>query len=343
MRAALIDKPLSFVFTDVPEPQITRPDEVKIHVHVTGICGSEVHAYHGTHPFRIPPIVSGHEFAGTVVETGKDVTVCKTGDRVTAEPHYGCGECSLCRDGKYNICEKKRVLGSGEWTGSFGEYIVVPESTVIPLPGNLSFEAGALIEPLAVAMHAVRTSGIGMGDSICIIGCGPIGLSILLCAKMAGVSRIIVSDALEANLRMAREMGSTDEVNPLKQNLREEVRRLTGAAGTDVTFLAFGNRQVYDDALSITRRGGAISQIALMDEPFPIDIAKTQQKEMRILGSNMYLRRDFEIVRDALSDGRLKAAEAMISEILPIEQAAEAMEMADKKTKPVVKVLLRFV
>lgn len=122
----------------MPEPQIRYDKDVKIRIRKCGICGSEVHALHGMHPFRIPPVLSGHEFAGDVVEVGKGVTKFKPGDRVTGEPQYGCGECYYCKHGMYNLCTSKRVLGAsykvpeldnGEWTGSMGEYIVVPEKT----------------------------------------------------------------------------------------------------------------------------------------------------------------------------------------------------------------------
>ncbi len=151
--------------SDMPEPQIRYDKDVKIRIRKCGICGSEVHALHGMHPFRIPPVLSGHEFAGDVVEVGKGVTKFKPGDRVTGEPQYGCGECYYCKHGMYNLCTSKRVLGAsykvpeldnGEWTGSMGEYIVVPEKTVVKLADNVSYEEGALIEPVANGIYAVR-------------------------------------------------------------------------------------------------------------------------------------------------------------------------------------------
>lgn len=156
--------------SDMPEPQIRYDKDVKIRIRKCGICGSEVHALHGMHPFRIPPVLSGHEFAGDVVEVGKGVTKFKPGDRVTGEPQYGCGECYYCKHGMYNLCTSKRVLGAsykvpeldnGEWTGSMGEYIVVPEKTVVKLADNVSYEEGALIEPVANGIYApcaVQTS-----------------------------------------------------------------------------------------------------------------------------------------------------------------------------------------
>ena len=172
MRAGFIEKPSVAMFRDdMPEPQLTEDNQVKIQVKTTGICGSEVHAYHGRHAWRVPPLVSGHEFAGVVAAVGRNVTQYKVGDRVTAEPQYGCGHCELCQAGHYNLCKDKKILGATYWSGSFGEYVVVPEQCVIPLADTVSFEQGALIEPLAVGMHAVRTHKVSRQHSIAVIGC----------------------------------------------------------------------------------------------------------------------------------------------------------------------------
>lgn len=341
MRAALIDKPLSIKLTDVPEPVITKGNEVKIKTVVTGICGSEVHAFHGTHPFRIPPVVSGHEVAGIIVEVGSEVTKFKVGDRVTVEPHYGCGTCEMCEKGLYNICPEKLVLGSKGWIGSFGEYFVVPEQTVIKLPDNLSFEEGALIEPVAVGMHAVKLSSLGVGDTTAIIGTGPIGLGVMLSAKLAGASKIIMTDALDYNLKIAQEMGCKDTINITKENARQKVSVLTGGKGVDVTFIAFGSESTFADALHITKRGGTIVEIAIMSAPVRITVSILQLNEKKLIGSNMYTRRDFEIVIDAIANGKINV-KPLISKVMPIEDVKKAMEIVDKKTENVIKVLLSF-
>ncbi|MDK2801089.1 MAG: L-iditol 2-dehydrogenase [Clostridiales bacterium] len=341
MRAALIDKPFSVKFTHVSEPMITKANEVKIQTFVTGICGSEVHAFHGTHPFRIPPLVSGHEVAGVIIEVGSDVKDYKVGDRVTVEPHYGCGLCNLCKEGRYNICSQKLVLGAKDWSGSFGEFFVVPEQTVIKLPDNLSFEKGVLIEPIAVGMHAVRQSGLSVGQTVAIIGTGPIGLGVMLSAKMAGASKIIMTDALDFNLEVAQKMGCKYTINALKEDVFRKVLEITDGKGVDVTYIAFGNESTFADALKITKRGGAISEIAIVGVPVKIPISTLQLNEIRLYGSNMYTRIDFEIVRDAIANGDFDV-EPLISKIMPIEEVEKAMKIVDKKLENVIKVLLKF-
>ncbi len=341
MRAGFIEKPEVAYFKEVEEPRLQHPTDVKIQVKVTGICGSEVHAYHGKHPFRIPPVVSGHEFSGVIVEVGSGVTRYKVGERVTAEPHYGCGLCAECREGHYNVCADKRVLGANGWSGSFGEFIVVPESTVVKLDDKVTFEQGALIEPLAVGMHAVRQNDVSLGQTILIIGAGTIGLGVFLCARLANPERIIMADVVDNNLKIAAAMGCVHTINSAADDLEARVLELTGGVGADVTFLAFGNAPVVELAAKCTRRGGVISEIAIMPNGVGAPYGMIQSKELVLRGSNMYVRKDYEVVVDALGKGQMDTS-LMISKIYPIEQMTEAMEMADKRTEPVVKVLMKF-
>lgn len=341
MRAAVIDKPFSIELKEVDLPFIKQDYEVKIKVVVTGICGSEIHAYHGTHPFRVPPVISGHEFAGVVVEIGKEVKSVSVGDRVTVEPHYGCGVCRPCQRGAYNICKEKKVLGTQEWTGSFGEYIIVPENTVVKLPDNVSFEQGALIEPIAVGVHAVINADVVLGDSVAILGAGPIGLGLLLAAKNSGATKIFVTDALDYNLDIAKKMGATNVINSLKEDMTEIILNETNGEGVGKVFLAVGIESVLNDSFKILRRGGKLAEVALFGKKPQVEISCVQNKEITILGSNMYTKADFEIAAEAIAANMFDTS-LMISKIMPIEDIKNAINIVDKKTENVVKVLLKF-
>ena len=306
MRAGFIESAgIAYFRDDADEPRITMPDQVKIRVKVTGICGSELHAYHGAHPWRIPPVISGHEFSGTICEIGSAVTNCKVGDRVTAEPQYGCGKCRDCKNGRYNICSKKRVLGATYWSGSFGEYIVVPEKCVVKLADNVSFENGALIEPLAVGMHAIRENGIQKGGTLAIIGCGTIGLGILLCAKCFSPQTVIAIDILDFNLQKAKEMGADYCINSQKEDVITRISEVTGGEFVDITFIAFGSAESVKQAAQITRPGGVLSEIAIMED-CPAPFSTIQVKEQKIVGSNMYVSDDFRLVANYISSGKIK-------------------------------------
>jgi L-iditol 2-dehydrogenase len=342
MRAGFIEAPLKAMFRDdMAEPQITAANQVKIQVKVSGICGSEVHAYHGKHAWRVPPLVSGHEFSGVVAEVGQAVTSCKVGDRVTAEPQYGCGHCGLCQEGRYNLCAEKKILGATYWSGSFGEYVVVPEQCVIPLATGVSFEEGALIEPLAVGMHAVRTHKVSREDTIAVIGCGTIGLGVILCAGCYSPKKIIGIDVVDFNLEKAREMGADVTFNSLNDQVTEEIMKLTDGQGVDIAFLAFGNAACVKQAAEITKRGGIIAEIAVMGNDVVAPFNMIQVKELQMIGSNMFTAKDFKAVINGIANGKIKL-EGFVTKRFPIEQMHDAMEYADKRPEPQVKVVLEF-
>ena len=326
---------------DMPEPQLEKDTDVKVRIRCCGICGSEVHALHGKHPFRIPPIVSGHEVAGDVVEVGSAVKDFKVGDRVVVEPHYGCGECWYCKHGLYNVCVNKKVLGAMGWSGGLGEYIVTPECTLVHLSDTLSYEEGALIEPVANGMYAVRNTEITKDSTICIIGAGPIGIGDLLCAKLYEPRLIIIADISQFNLDKAKEMGAEHTVNSREKDLYQEVMALTDGLGVDMTFLAFGDEPTLNQAASITRRGGQLIQHALMLDGIGFPYQVHQQHELDFKAYNMYQRKDFELICQAIDQGRMDLSH-FVTQRYPIEEFAQAMHMADKRPEPVLKVMMEF-
>lgn len=182
MKVTILSNVYKINVIEIEKPKI-KENEVLIRVKSSGICGSDLHAYRGHHPFRKPPVILGHEVSGVVEELGKAVDNIKVGDRVTVEPQLGCGECVYCLEGKYNLCINRRAPGIGSWMGSFSEYFVPPYKVVYKLPDTVNYDRGALIEPLAVGVHAVRNANIQLGDTIAILGAGTIGLMNLVVSK----------------------------------------------------------------------------------------------------------------------------------------------------------------
>lgn len=327
--------------TDLPEPGIVSPEDVKIRVRSTGICGSEVHAYRGLHKWRVPPLVSGHEFAGDVVEIGSAVTNCKVNDRVTAEPQYGCGKCYFCQKGEYNVCLEKKILGATYWSGSFGEYVVVPQRTIVKLADNVSYDEGALIEPIAVGMHAVRQNKVGPSDTVVVVGTGTIGLGVFLSAKLVNPKKIIMADIVDYNLQKAKEMGAHYVINSRTENVVSEIMKLTESVGSDVTFLAFADALSVKQATEFTRSKGTISQIAILPDDVAFPYGNVQVKELHFVGSNMYTIEDYRLVCDAISHKKMELSK-FITKTFPIERMPEAMELLDKRLEPNIKVMLHF-
>ncbi|MBR1457028.1 MAG: alcohol dehydrogenase catalytic domain-containing protein [Oscillospiraceae bacterium] len=346
MRAGFMEKPgLAYFIDDAPEPQLPADADnwVKIRVKACGICGSEVHAYHGVHPFRIAPLVSGHEFSGVVAEVGPAVTACKVGDRVTAEPQYGCGTCYYCRTGRDNLCSTKKVLGASYWSGPLGEYVVVPEKTVVKLADNVSFEQGALIEPIANAMYAVRKTPrpITEDTTICILGAGPIGLGDYLCIKPLHPKLVALVDIVDFNLEVGKRLGCEHVINNATENLYERAMELTDGLGFDMVFLAFGDAPSVQQAAEITKRGGILQLHAAIPDGvgFPYTVALLHEVCMQPY--QMYQNEDFVAVADAIASGRMQV-DGLITHRYPIEQFADAMKMAADRPEPAVKVMMHF-
>lgn len=340
MKAAFLQDYYKIVIEEVPEPE-PAPKEVKIRVVVTGICGSEIHAYRGTHPFRRPPSILGHEMAGDVVALGSEVRGFALGDRVTINPQKVCGVCEECRSGHQNRCPHKMMLGVQGWTGSFGEYIVCPEELVYRLPDHLSYEEGSMVEPLAVGVHAVGVSGLGAGSSALILGGGTIGLCTMAAALEAGAAKTIVTDAVDFNLKVARELGATATANVRTQEVGQVVAEATDGKGVDFAFVTVGLSSVVNHAIEAVKKSGQVILIALFHEDIAIkDSFAIVGGERVIRGSQTYNPADVEKALDLIASGRVNA-QKFITQRLPMSQVQYGFEIVDKKLEDCVKVVLK--
>ena len=205
MLQQVMTAPKEIIFREIDIPEV-GDDEVLIKIKKIGICGSDIHVYHGTHPFTSYPVTQGHEVSGEVVEVGKNVSKVKAGDRVTIEPQVRCGKCYPCRHGKYNLCEELKVMGF-QTTGTASEYFKAPELNVTKLPDDMDYSKGAMIEPLAVAVHAISRSGDIRGKRVSVIGAGPIGNLVAQSAKAMGAERVMLSDVSDYRLSLGKKVG----------------------------------------------------------------------------------------------------------------------------------------
>ena len=341
MRAAVLKENYRIVLEDVKEPS-PGPGEVKIQVRVTGICGSEVHAFKGTHPYRKPPVILGHELAGDIVEVGSDVEGLKVGDRVTVEPQIGCERCYMCRRGLNNLCESKIVLGTQEWPGSFAEYIIAPAKVVYRLPDGLSYEEGVMVEPLAVGVHAVRWSEMGLGDSVLVLGAGTIGLVTIMAARQAGARRIFATAVLDFNLAEARVLGATHTIFVRQNDPVSVVLEETKGKGADVAFITAAASPVVEQAIKAVRKRGKALLIGFFEGPADnLEIFPLTAKEIDLRGCLMYTAEGFQNTLDMVAEGQLDSR-PLITEVLDIAQAQEGLEVMDKRTRDAVKILLKF-
>jgi len=256
MKAVVLADVETIEVQDIAEPR-HAPDEVLIRVGAGGICGSDMHAFHGRHPFRKPPVTMGHEAAGEVVAVGRDVTRVAVGDRVAIEPQIACMRCSLCLRGLSNLCQTVRRPGLG-WEGTFAELMTAPERVVYRLARDTPFEVGALVEPAAVAMRAFRRGDVRMGDRVAVLGAGPIGGMIAHVAQRARAGALLVTDIKDFNLTFMHDLGIPDAVDPRQVDVFERCTEMTSGEGFDVVFVCPGKRDVVAEAARAVSAGGTL-------------------------------------------------------------------------------------
>jgi L-iditol 2-dehydrogenase len=318
---------------EIPVP---GPGEIQVRVAVCGVCGSDVHAFHGKHPFVSAPIVPGHEFSGTISEIGEGVEGFTVGDRVTVEPSLTCGTCYNCRNGLYNICSELQVLGC-QASGAFAQYISVPAGKVYKLPDNLDFDDGALVEPSAVGVHAVRKSELSLGDRVVVLGAGVIGLAIVQAAKAAGAGEIIVTGHHEGRLKVAKELGA--DTTFLAGDTVKFISDNYGPDGIDIVYEAVGVGATMNEAIDIIRKGAKIIVVGVFGKHPTTKVGLIQDKEIDIRGSLMYVDTDYPRTLELMSSGKIKT-KPLITARFPLERVSEAFDIIQEKRDETLKVLL---
>jgi (R,R)-butanediol dehydrogenase / meso-butanediol dehydrogenase / diacetyl reductase len=283
---------------EVPDPQV-RPGTVAVEVEWCGICGTDLHEYlegpifvptaEAPHPLtgESMPVTLGHEFAGVVAEVGPGVDDVRVGDRVVVEPYVVCGRCDACQQGRYNVCRTLGFVGLSGGGGGFSRYVVAERRWVHPL-GDLGTDVGALIEPLAVAYHAVRLSGARQGHAAVVFGAGPIGLVTTAALTAAGVEQVVVVEPAEARKQKAAGAGAATVLDPRSVDVVEAVEELTKGRGADVTFECAGVDQVLATAIRSTRAGGTCVNVAIWGHEARVAMNDLVFREVSVLGSLAY-------------------------------------------------------
>jgi 2-desacetyl-2-hydroxyethyl bacteriochlorophyllide A dehydrogenase len=297
--------------------------QVTIAVAYTGICGTDLHIYHGDMDGRVQPgDVIGHEMSGRVVEVGSDVTEWSIGQHATVMPLDPCGDCLACRRGYSHVCQNLNFIGIDS-SGSMQEFWTVPEDTVIPLPEDLPFLDAALVEPTAVAVHDVRRSGLKAGDKALVVGSGPVGTLIALVAKEVG-AEVLVLETNPYRQQLAHDLG-LDVVNPRDADVQARIDEWTQGGGADVAFEVSGVPAGLDSALASLAVRGTLCLVAVHTTKPPVDMHRVFWRELTVVGTRLYVRDDFtEAVR--LVAAGLIPAKQMVTAVYPLDRAAAAFQ-----------------
>jgi len=313
--------------------------EALIKVHYAGICGSDLNIWHGALSRIIPPVILGHEFCGEIVELkGRPKEGIKVGDRVTVEPLINCGTCLPCRMGHYHVCRRLKLIGV-DVHGGFAPYVKSPFHRIYQLARDANMELAALSEPTAVATHMVRRSGVQVGDSVVVLGGGPIGLLVAQVARAAGAGKIYVSEINDFRLALAKELGFS-VIDPKKTDPIQAVLEVTEGEGADVVFEEIGLPDAAAQMIAMTRVRGRILMGGIYKKPAPVDLQNVAIKEIEMVGSRVYDFRDFRAAIDMLNDGRVKGA-PLISKRIPLDRIIEEGFDVIQGGGQVVKILVR--
>jgi len=324
MKSVVFTQPGKFVIEDRPVPKI-GPGDLLLKVAACGVCGTDIHIFHGEHFVQFP-VVPGHEYSGEVVEAGAEVSHIKVGDRVTVDPNITCGVCHFCRRGHIHLCENLTALGVN-MDGGFAEYPLVPAKQAYKLPGELPLEQAALVEPLACCVHGIDLAEVSVGDDVLIIGAGPIGLIMMQLARLAGARRVLVSEPYESRRNLASRLGADVVIDPANQDVREEVLKET-EVGADVVIECVGSPKTSEQAPSLAKRGGMILLFGVTSPDLearikPYDIFL---RELTIRGSFI---NPFTHARAVglLAAGKVQV-EALISHRLRLDDFGKALSLA---------------
>ncbi len=341
MKALVLEEYNELNYRDFPEPKI-ESGEVLVRVKACGICGSDVHGMDGSTGRRKPPLIMGHEASGVIEEVGKNVTDWKPGDRVTFDSTIYPLDDWYTRTGHYNLSDNRMVLGvsPGEYKkhGAFAEYVSVPAHILYRIPENVSFEQAAMVEPVAVAAHAVSISKIQSGQSAIVVGAGMVGMFVINMLKIAGAFPIIAIDLDEQKLELAKEFGATHSIKSLDENLSAKIKELTKNRGADFGFEVVGISETVNLCINNLRKGGTAVLVGNLKPEVTIPLQKVVTTELSLLGS-CAINGEYELVLDLMASGKI-SVDKMISAVAPLSEGATWFKRLYNKESGLNKVIL---
>ncbi len=320
--------------TQAPSP---GPGQVLLRIQRIGVCGSDIHVFHGKHPYTSYPVVQGHEFSALVAAVGPGVQGIEVGNKVTAMPQIVCGKCAPCLRGDEHICDALRVQGF-QAPGCAQELWVTAADKIVKLPDHFSFEQGALVEPISVAVHAIQRAGKLAGRRAVVLGAGPIGNLVGQAARAAG-ARVLITDLSEHRLEIARRCGLGETSNPAREDLKAASQRVFGSEGFDLAFECVGVEATLDAAVSNLAKGGTLIVVGVFGDKPRVDLGLVQDRELRISGTLMYQRPDYEQAVAWIASGDI-VTEPLMSEHFAFGDYLQAYRYIDQKRDQTMKVFI---
>ena len=337
MRAAVYHGRKDVRIENIPAPSVSSTD-VRIRVDACGICGSDIHEY-ASGPILTPngrghpltgeslPLTLGHEFSGVVTECGESVTGVETGDAVVVNPILYCDECHYCAEGAYHLCELSGFVGLAS-AGGFAEEVVVSAENVVSLPNSVDAATGALVEPLSVTLHAVRQSGLQLGDTAAVFGAGPIGLGIIRAVRAAGAKTVLVSEPRDERRALAMDLGADVTVDPAAEDAVDVVRSYTDGGGVDVAFEVAGIESTFNQAIRASRKNGTIAVVSIFEDAVTMQPQTAIPGERKVIGTLTYhggprASTDFDQAIDMIERGAFDP-QAFVTDRIPLDTIVDS-------------------
>jgi len=333
MLAAVLHGARDLRVEELEKPKVC-PNDVLIAVKACGVCMTDLHMFTWEFPVKTP-VILGHEFSGEVVEVGGEVRDIRAGERVAVDPVLSCGVCSECVSGRDNLCKRiTSIGGAGNFikNGAFAEYALVPQQAIGKIPDVLSFDQAAFVEPLGCCIHGLDKSGVKHGETVVLIGAGPIGLLLLQLTRLAGASTIIVSDLKDDRLDFAKKLGADEVVNPLHGGLSERVMDLTQGQGADVVIECVGSPLTVKEAVEIVKRGGRVTIFGVPPVDSKVDLSPFDIyfREKELVGVYAITRDSFRRSISMLASGRVRV-DPLITEHFQLTNVGSAFTMMEKR------------
>ena len=340
MRQAVLVEPEHIVFQDVPAPVVEDlgPHQALLRIKRIGICGSEIHSWHGKHPATFYPVIQGHEYSAIVEAVGNDVTVCAPGDAVTARPQLVCGQCNPCKRGPYNVCEHLRVQAF-QADGAARDFFVVDDDRVVKLPAGMTLDYGAMVEPSAVGAHSTARAGDLRGKNVVVSGAGTIGNLVAQFAIARGARRVLITDVSDLRLDIARKCGIADTLNVTKMPLKDGVKEVFGEEGFQVGFEVAGVESSIRSLMECIEKGSTIVVVAVFEKDPALSMFYLGEHELTLVGTMMYRHEDYLDAVEMISQNKINL-EPLISNRFPFEEYEKAYNFIDENRATSMKVII---
>ncbi len=337
MKQAIMTAPGKIEFQTAQQP---RPDadEVIMQTKRIGVCGSDIHVFHGLHPYTSYPVIQGHEIGGVVSAVGKGVEGLAVGDKITFMPQVTCGECYSCRHGMYHICESLKVMGF-QTDGAAQEYFRLPAENVLKLPDDFSLDQAAMIEPIAVAVHAITRGGGADGRKVIVLGAGTIGNLTAQVAKACGAASVMITDVVDYKLEKARECGIDVVVNTTTGDLSDAIQQHFGEDKADLILECVGVEDTITQAVENSRKGATVVIVGVFGKKPRVDLGLVQDRELSLVGTLMYQKPDYQKAIELVAGGKMQL-DPMITHRFKFSDYLDAYHAIENAEGRVLKVMI---